>query len=511
MPQRLSLLKKLYPINVCYSPFCFSTKNFFCIHLLTVFIEHVVLQENLVQVNVTTPAPVPPESPPLPLPSKEPKVEPYPDLNVPSRPDVTGVEIPFHCKQDEFVIHSKKDLDSIIDCEVIVGDIKISEYNYPIITFPQLFKLVGNLIIKKSPELVRIELPVLETITSSFIVNELTSLALISSPNLKSLRVLDWTILPILSNVHFNNEIEGLESITLSDTSLTGFSGFVADTLETLDINNNRFLDNIECNVRVVRGKLHIASNANDVKVSLPHLRQVNKLSINSVETLTLDELENVQSSLSLSNNYFQQLRFPKLSEIGGTLSLLKNENVNHLEFPVLNEIGGGLMFINNTKIERINFFPKLTIIGGALELIGSIKEIHFKQLKLVKGSAIVKSSSYVFDCSVWAKSEILFVVRGGKIECTNANNEVITSKTRKDGGEVRSGGSGSNGGSSSGGNGKSHTQGGTLDDLREQSGHHHNQTTSNPEFEPESSGGHKSLAITLSTILITIFITLTL
>ena len=34
---------------------------------------------------------------------------------------------------------------------------------------------------------------------------------------------------------------------------------------------------------------------------------------------------------------------------------------------------------INNSLIERINFFPKLKIIGGALELIGNIKEISLK------------------------------------------------------------------------------------------------------------------------------------
>ncbi|EGW32483.1 uncharacterized protein SPAPADRAFT_71889 [Spathaspora passalidarum NRRL Y-27907] len=348
--------------------------------------------------------------------------------------DESTPEIPSSCHQNEFNIQSPEDLENIIDCNILVGNIVISDYNYPIITFSKLEKVLGNLTILKSPELVRIEAPTLEYISSRFILTELTSLSLISFPSIKYINVLDWSILPILSNVHLNHEIQGIESIRVSDTSLTGFSGFIADKLDILDINNNRFLDTIECNVEHIYGKLHIAANAIDVKVSLPKLRQVSNLSINNVERLNLDQLETVDNSLSLSNNYFQQLRFPQLETIGGTLSLLQNEQVNHLEFPSLNEIGGGLMLVNNTKVDKINFFPKLKIIGGALELVGPIKEIVFRQLKLVKGSAIVKSTSQQFDCTKWSTSDILLVVRGGKIECTNYKNEKFTSRTRKEG-----------------------------------------------------------------------------
>ncbi|RLV92996.1 Sporulation-specific protein 22 [Spathaspora sp. JA1] len=401
-----------------------STRKFFqsrqfVIRKPTNILEYIISQQDLVPTNITNPD------------------ESIPQLDTPPRDalsiiDEIEAEIPSLCRQNTFDIHTRQDLDNIIECEILVGDIVISEYNYPIIIFPKLGKILGNLTIIKSPELVRIEAPNLQIISSKFVLTELTSLSLISFPLIKFVNVLDWNILPILSNVHFNNEIQGIESIRMSDTSLTGFSGFLTDTLETLDINNNRFLDIIESNVEKIHGKLHIAANANDVKVNLPRLTRVNNLSINNVETLNLHELKTVDNSLSLSNNYFQQIRFPQLKEIGGTLSIYKNENVNHIEFQNLEEISGGLMLNNNSKIDKVNFFPKLKIIGGALELIGSIKEISFKQLKLIKGSAIVKSTSIQFDCNKWlssSTSEILLVVRGGKIECTNYNNEKFTSK----------------------------------------------------------------------------------
>lgn len=347
------------------------------------------------------------------------------------------MDIPTHCRQNEFQIHSQEDLQELSNCEVLIGNVIVQDFDYPIITFTNLEKILGNLTIKKCPEVVRIEAPCLELISGSYTMVELTSVALISYPALKWVNVLDWRILPILSNVHFNNEIQGIESITIADTSLTGFSGFLANKIDNLDINNNRFLDTIESNVEIIRGKLHISANANDAKVLLPKLKKINRVSISNVERLNLDELESVDDSLSLTNNYFQQIKFPKLNYVGGTLSLKNNEMVNDLEFPNLNELGGGLVLTNNSLVERVNFLPSLRIIGGALELIGAIKEISLKNLKLCKGSAKVKSTSPVFDCAKWSRSEIVLVVRGGKIECTDANNEKITSRTKEDGGEL--------------------------------------------------------------------------
>ncbi|KAI5948879.1 hypothetical protein KGF57_005072 [Candida theae] len=353
-----------------------------------------------------------------------------------SRPKVDG-SIPLHCQRDEFVIHSLGDLNSIIECETIVGNVVISEFDYPIITFTNLVKIKGDLSIFKSPELVRIESPQLQSISGEFQLYELTSLALISVPSLKRVLSLKWEILPILSNVQFNAEIKGIESITISDTSLTGFSGFVASDLKVLDINNNRFLDTIDCNVEKVTQLLHVSANSNEIKVQLPNLKQVEELSIHNVATLNLGSLERVGKSMSLSSSLLHSIKLPKLKYIGGTLNISKNSKLEVVEFPELDEIEGGLMVINNNLIERVNFFPSLKIIGGALEIVGKITELTFKNLKLVKGSAIVTSTSPQFDCQKWTKSEIGLVVRGGKIECTNANNEKVTSRTKEDGSEA--------------------------------------------------------------------------
>lgn len=298
------------------------------------------------------------------------------------------------------------------------------------IVFEKLEAIDGSLNIQKSPDLVRLDAPYLSKISKDFRMSELTSLALVSCPRLLSIKLLSWKVLPILSNVLFDNEMSDIKSITISDTSLTGFSGFQSKILDTLDISNNRFLETITSNVEMISGKLHVAANSKDVIADFSKLRSANNLSIHDVAEICLSHLELVNNSAVLVNNAFTSLKLPKLSVVGGTLSLLQNKKLNQAEFPSIKEIGGGLMIVNNTFIDKLNFFPKLKTIGGGLDLVGNFKEMSMSQLILVKGSAKLKSYSNAFDCQKWTKSSITQVIRGGKIECTNSANQRIVSNT---------------------------------------------------------------------------------
>ncbi|VEU23623.1 DEKNAAC104786 [Brettanomyces naardenensis] len=210
----------------------------------------------------------------------------------------------------------------------------------------------------------------------------------------------------------------------MSDTSLTGFGGFNVDTLKTLKIDNNRFLERIDSSVKEISGDLIIAANARNLKVSLPELKWVKTAMIKDTEEVNLDELQVVQSSAEFIENHFRDLKLPKLKSTGTTLSLIDNKRLERAEFPSLVEVGGGLMVINNDKLNQIDFFSQLKSVGGAIELEGDIDENKFKQLKVVKGSAIMKSSSNKFDCKDWVDNEVSSVVRGGKIECGSGDSE---------------------------------------------------------------------------------------
>lgn len=326
-------------------------------------------------------------------------------------------------------------MNNIRDCKIITGDIFITNYKEPAILFGNIMNILGNLDIQRASSLVRIEADNIHRIGNKFTLRDLTSLNSISFASLRYVKIIDWKVLPILNVAYFGNAIKETESVTVSDTSLIEFPAFLFNNLEILDINNNRYLESIDCNVEKITGRLHIAANSRDVRVSLPKLQSAKNVSIHEVLDLDLSNLEEIESSINFINNLFIDLSLPVLKSIGGTMSLLKNQNLGKVEFPNVTEIGGGLMIVNNTKIDRINFYPKLTIIGGAIELVGNIKETNLKNLKLVKGSAKIKSSDNSFDCTKWTKSELSSVIRGGKIECINANNERITADTPTEGG----------------------------------------------------------------------------
>ncbi|CCE87141.1 Piso0_005681 [Millerozyma farinosa CBS 7064] len=343
---------------------------------------------------------------------------------------------PDKCSKDRYEIENLNDMKDLHDCKVVKGDIVVLNYKEPILQFGHINRIEGNLEIYNAPNLVRIEAEEVRHVGKAFILSELTSLSLISFPSLRFVKVLDWKVLPILNSVHFSNEIKDIESITVSDTSLIGFSGFMTSKLENLDINNNRFLETINCDVEKITGKLHIAANSKDVKVSLPKLEYAKNVSIHDVLDINLEKLSEIESSINVIENNFDTFKLPNLKSIGGTLSILQNDKLNSVKFPNLTEIGGGLMVVNNSNIDKVNFFPELNIIGGALEIVGNIKELDFDKLKLVKGSAKIKSSDAEFSCAAWTKSDMSSVIRGGKIECTNANNERIVSNTPTENGK---------------------------------------------------------------------------
>lgn len=322
------------------------------------------------------------------------------------------------CFKSEYQIHSVSDLNQISDCTVLSGSIHITHYDSDSLFLGSIKEIKGDLTIRNISNLIRIEALSLNSIGGTLELNTLNSLTSLSFPKLETIETMKWQVLPILTFVNLDSGIKTISSVIMSDTSLTGFGGFNVETLKTLNINNNRFLERIESSVSEVTDELLISANANNIKVSLPNLTWVKTITIKDTESVNLESLQIVERSADFSNNKFESLKLPKLKSTGHTLSIINNKELNEIELTELSEVGGGLMIIDNEKIKTLDFFPSLKSVGGAIEFHGDIKENHFDNLKIIKGSAIMKSSSDEFDCNGWMKNEVGKVVRGGKVEC---------------------------------------------------------------------------------------------
>lgn len=323
------------------------------------------------------------------------------------------------CFKSSYDIHTSGDLLQISDCPVISGSIIINDYNSEFMDLGHINEIKGDLTVSNVSSIQRIQGLQLEMIGGAFQFDTLTSLTNLAFPKLQSVETLRWHVLPILTSVNFNAGIKDIKSVIMSDTSLTGFGGFNVETLRNLNINNNRFLERIESSVKEITGELSISANAENLQVVLPQLTKVKSLTLRDAEDVRFDSLQIVEQNADFINNQFSSLKLPKLKSTGQTLSIINNENLGELDFNSLTEIGGGLMVIDNERVNMIEFFANLKSVGGAIELQGDISQCKFNEIKIVKGSAIMKSSSNELDCTEWMSSEIAKAVRGGKIECS--------------------------------------------------------------------------------------------
>ncbi|ODV88089.1 hypothetical protein CANARDRAFT_26247 [[Candida] arabinofermentans NRRL YB-2248] len=349
------------------------------------------------------------------------------------------------CFKQSYQINAAGDLRELSDCSIISGDILISGYDDTVLDFGSISHIKGSLRVHNASSLLRIQGVELNAIDGTFGLNSLTSLTSISLPKLESIDTLEWKVLPILSLVNLDKGIKHINSVIMSDTSLTGFGGFNVESLKILNINNNRFLERIESSVKEVTESFLISANARTLQVSLPNLSWVKSITIKDTSNLNLNNLQIVENNAQFINNKFSQLKLPKLKSAGSTLSIINNQNLNKLDFPALVEIGGGLMVIDNDQVSDIDFFPALKSVGGAIEFQGNINDSQMEQLRIVKGSAIMKSSSSNFDCNKWINYEVSGVVRGGKIECGSGNSTVTEVLLVDEAGDITRGAPGVN------------------------------------------------------------------
>jgi hypothetical protein len=340
----------------------------------------------------------------------------------------SGAKISVQCSQGNYQITSAAELDQLQQCDDIVGSVLIHDYQGATLDTGDIKTISGDLVISSASSLVRINTPKLTVVGGRFILNELTSLTSVHAPHLNTVSTIEWKVLPILSTVSFDSGIKSVKSIIISDTSLIAFSGFDSEVLDTLNINNNRFLESITTSLKGIDEKLSISANARNIAVSFPKLQYANNITIRDVSSLDVSNIVSVNKSLELINNNFQALKFPKLKSVGGTLSLIENWKLKDAEFPQVEDISGGLMIINNTYLSKLNFFPKLTSIGGAIKFIGDFRDASFGKLRVIKGSALLDTAADGFDCSKWTKRDsengIASIIRGGSIVCRSSGKQ---------------------------------------------------------------------------------------
>jgi hypothetical protein len=226
-------------------------------------------------------------------------------------------------------------------------------------------------------ELVSLTSSTIQSIGGSFDLFNLTRLSSLSFDKLTSSNTILWNALPNLGALTFPDFISTASSVTIENTGLTTLDGINLDTVDTMDINNNRRLTKISTQVGSVGTLLNIASNGLDLAVDLPNLEWASNATFRNASKISIPSLAVINGTLTFDENNFSDLTAPNLTSVGnmkldqGSFSFVGNPGIKNLTLPALKTIAGANNIQNNTDLTTIGF-PALTYVGGAISFAGN-------------------------------------------------------------------------------------------------------------------------------------------
>lgn len=313
---------------------------------------------------------------------------------------------------------SQSDLDQIASCKKYSGNIEIANSNVGNLNLAGIQELDGDLTINNCTSLGSFTAPNLKTIDGEFYLQSLTSLGVLNCPQLSSVDSIKFITLPALQQLQFGSTINKSEDIYISDTSLTSLEGINVDKVASFNLNNNKYLNEVDVALTSVSDSLDISFNSAKVVATFSQLKWANNMTFRDVSSISLPNVTVVNASLGFINNSISSLSMPQLTQVGGSLSIVSNSKAGNVSFPQLKNIGGAFVIANNTNLKSVTGFPKVEQVGGAIDFVGSFDEASLPKLDLVKGGVIVDSSSSKFNCSSWNEAHSNGDIHGDSYMC---------------------------------------------------------------------------------------------
>jgi hypothetical protein len=175
-----------------------------------------------------------------------------------------------------------------------------------------------------------------------------------------------------LQSLNFGSGVRRANNVEISDTALTSLSGIELEAVTTMNINNNRYLTEVDVNnLGNVTRALTFAANSAQLKISLPNLESAANLTFINVSDVSMPSLSKVAGAFGTYFATFETFSAPNLTSTGNDLAFVSCGMLTNLSFPQLTTIGGGFLIANNSQLETIDQFPQLKTVAGALNFAG--------------------------------------------------------------------------------------------------------------------------------------------
>ena len=311
-------------------------------------------------------------------------------------------------------------MDDLNSCVAIKGDVYITG-SLGSAALDNVQAIYGSLTIDNATSLASFSAGSLGAITEQFNLQSLTILSTLNLPALSTVGSVNFVTLPALSSINLNTGVTQVNSLYISDTSLETLDGFDITSLDTFNVNNNKNLASIDSQLQNVKVALEVSYNSENVEVTFDELEWANNITFRDVASISLAKLSSVNASLGFINNSITEIDLATLSTIGGSLSIVSNDELESLDFTNLTSIGGGFVISNNSALNNISGFDSLETVGGAVIFQGNFTNASLPSLRRVSGGFTVESEGEL-DCDEFNSLNSRGVIQGDSYVCSAAS-----------------------------------------------------------------------------------------
>jgi hypothetical protein len=282
------------------------------------------------------------------------------------------------CTVSTTTINSQADATGLADCKVVKGSVLLSNMTGAALEISGPKEITGDLTVIDHETLQNFKSSTLEKVGGEFRMNNVQILRTIEFPKLKEVQKFSIQSAPTLSTLTFGPLIKA-DEVTISDTVLTTLDAIDVLTINKLDINTNRRLEKFATQLKSLSDVMNIHANGIHglgLSVEMPNLVWIANMTVANVTEFSVPSLKVVNGSARFDFNFFESFSAPNLTHTeDGDISFVGNGALTNMTFPKLTEVGGGLTIANNTGLDRVTFFPKLEHVRGAVKLRGNFTE----------------------------------------------------------------------------------------------------------------------------------------
>lgn len=367
------------------------------------------------------------------------------------------------CSFKDFTATNPAQVQQVAACATAVGDITIQGTGLgSTVDLTGVEQIFGDLSINNATLINSFVAPDLQLISGDFTIESATVLDTINLAQLTTVGTLLWNHLNAINNTGLTTGLTTADSVIISDTSLAALEGINVYKLKVFNINNNGGIQLINSGLQSVTDLLSITFNSESVDVKLDSLTTAKDIILQSINSVSAENLTTVNGSLTVSSSSLTDLKLDSLTNINSSLTIDDNDDLKEISFSSLKNIGGAFEVADNDDLEDFGDFSKLATVGGSVNFTGSFDNGTFEALQRVSGGFSMDSDGDL-SCSEFNKLNSDGVVRGDKYYCKGKSESSSSSSAKTDSGSATADASGSASGSSTASSTSSKSSGGST------------------------------------------------